>query len=1055
MTKFAVKNPVTVLVLAAILLIAGAMSYVRLPREAFPEIKIPLIFTTVIYPGASPEDMEKLVAEKIEDKLEGLDGLKKVTSTSGEGYTTLQVEFNADVAVETALRRVKDKVDEARPELPTDVEEPVVQELNFSNIPVLVLSLSADYEGERLDEVAEELKDRLAAMPGVLESKITGKREREIAIDADPSKLRQYGISLNDLVAAVQTQHRNIPGGTLLAGGNRFSIKLTGEVQSPDKFGDLVVRADGATLVRLRDVAKVSFQYSRDQSTIFRLNGRNSLAVTVTKRVGANILDLVDDAKKVVEESRSTWPRGTTVDYTMDQSTEIRHTVNELQNHIILGVILVVGLLSFFLGMRNSFFISTAIPFSMMIGFLVLEVMGVTLNMIVLFSLIIALGMLVDDGIVVVENIYRHLQMGKDRVTAAIDGTKEVAIPVTTATVTTVVAFLPIIFMPGIMGQFMKYLPITVMVTLTGSLFVAFVFNPVFASLFMNAKESGMNEHGGERFDKFRQWYKRRLNRAVDHPLLVAAFCFFFVISGIVAYGILGPGVVFFPNAEPKVVAVEVTGPLGVDIATTDEALQKIEAKLFAMPKEQADVESFSAVTGFGKVAMGGDLQPESHRAYVDLSFTDYDKRKVSSWQTMKWMQDNVPQILPGWRVAVKKQEDGPPQGYPVSFELSGEEFSELGRMTDSVQARLARVPGLVNINSDYEPVRPELSIEVDRDQAQQLGVSTSEVAMAVRGAIQGFEAGKFRVGKDEHNIMVRLDPETRETFTGIDRISIPHQGSQIPLTSVARVNQQANLASIRHLNGKRTIQVWAELQPGTKDESKPKAAALKAVEGLKLQPGYTLGTGSSNRDQEESASFLIMAFFIAVALVVITMVAQFNSISQPLMVFAGILLSLGGVFWGFTLMNRVFFTEVTFSIMMTGIGIIALAGVVAKNGIVLIDFINHLRKQGVPLREAVIEGGAARLRPVMLTAVTAMIALVPMATGKGFDFTHFKFVWKSESSLWWTPMAWALFWGLFFNTVLTLVAVPSFYYAWERFKEKLAKRWEARAQAKSGARAA
>jgi multidrug efflux pump len=1042
MTKFAVKNPVTVLVLAFILIVAGLKSYLALPRESFPEIKIPLIFATVIYPGASPEDMESLVAEKIEDKLEGLDGLKKITSTSGEGYTSISVEFNTNVGVETALRRVKDKVDEARPELPADVEEPIVQELNFSSIPVLVVSMSSDYEGERMDEVAEELKDRLAAIPGVLEAKVTGKQVREIAIDADPAKLRQYGLSLNDLVTAVQTQHRNIPGGTLIAGGNRFSIKLTGEVQSPERFGDLVVRAQGANLVRLRDVAKVDFAYSRDRSTYFRLNGRNSLAITISKRVGANILDVVDEAKRVVEQNRSTWPRGTQVDYTMDQSTDIRHTVNELQNHIILGVILVVVLLSFFLGIRNSLFISTAIPFSMAIGMLVLEVAGVTLNMVVLFSLIIALGMLVDDGIVVVENIYRHVQMGKWRAQAAIDGTREVALPVTTATVTTVVAFLPIIFMPGIMGQFMKYLPITVMVTLTGSLFVAFVFNPVFASLFMSKNESGMSEHGGERFDHFRQWYKRRLDRVVNHPILVALFCFFFVISGIVVYGMVGPGVVFFPNAEPKVVAVEITGPLGVDLATTDEAMQKIEAKLFAMPADQGDVESYSAVTGMGVPLMGSDPRPESHKAYVNLAFRDYDKRKVTSWTTMKWMQDSIAQVLPGWKLAVKKQEDGPPQGFPVNFEISGGDFAVLGALADSVERRLARVEGLVNINSDYEPVRPELTVTVDREQAQQLGLSSSDVAMAVRGAIQGFEAGKFRVGKEEHDIMVRLNPETREAFTGIDRITIPQQGNLIPLSSVARVEQRASLASIHRLDNRRTVQVWAELTPGTRDESKPKGAALKAVESLQLPPGYRLQTGSANRDQEEATSFLGMALLIALALVVLTMVAQFNSVAQPIMVFGGILLSFGGVFWGLVIMNRVLFTEVTFSIIMTGIGIVALAGVVAKNGIVLIDFINHLRREGVPLREAVVEGGATRLRPVLLTAVTAMIALVPMATGKGFDFTHFEFVWKSESSLWWAPMAWALFWGLLFNTVLTLFAVPTFYYAWERTKASLARRF-------------
>ncbi|HAO99053.1 MAG TPA: AcrB/AcrD/AcrF family protein, partial [Fibrobacteres bacterium] len=463
-----------------------------------------------------------------------------------------------------------------------------------------------------------------------------------------------------------------------------------------------------------------------------------------------------------------------------------------------------------------------------------------------------------------------------------------------------------------------------------------------------------------------------------------------------------------------------------------DSALKVVEKRLFEIPKDSSDIENFSAVVGFNKIDMGGgDRRPESHYGYVDISFVDYDHRKVDSWKSMQWMQNHVPQVLPGWKVAIKKQQDGPPQGYPVSFEVSGENFDRLADIADTVKARLATVPGLVNINWDYDPVRPELSVEVDREQAQRFGVSTSDVAMAVRGAIHGYEAGKFRVGKDEDDVMVRLNPATREEFSGVNQITIPHEGAQIPLTSVARVTQKASLASIRRLDGKRTIQVWAELSPGTKDESKPKSAALAAVKDMVLPPGYTLETGSSNKDQEESQAFLIRAFFIAVALVVLTMVAQFNSLAQPFLVFISILLSLGGVFWG------LLFMHVQFSILMTGIGIIALAGVVSKNGIVLIDFINHLRRSGMPLRESVIEGGATRLRPVLLTAVTAMIGLVPMATGKGFDFFHLHPIMKSESSLWWTPMAWAIFWGLFFNTVLTLVVVPTLYYAWERIKAR------------------
>lgn len=1036
MTKFAVKNPVSVLVLAVILIVAGFSAYRRMPRESFPEVKTPLIFVTVVYPGASPEDMEKLVTEKIEDKLEGVDGLKKVTSTSGDGYSSLQVEFNPDVEVEAALRRVKDKVDEAKPDFPPDAKEPAISELNLSNIPIFVISLSSDYENERLEQIAQDLKDRITNIPGVLEASLTGKQVKEVAIDADPARLRQYGLVLNDLVRAVQTQHRNIPGGTLIAGGNRFSIQLTGEVGSPEEFGDLIVRAQGNSLVRMRDVARVSFQYARDRSTIFRLNGKNSLAISVTKRTGANIVQLVEEVKRVVAGMRPGWPRGTEADYTFDQSVNIRRMVDELQDHILLGILLVIGVLSFFLGVRNSIFISTAIPLSMMMGALVLSSMGITLNMVVLLSSVIALGMLVDDGIVVVENIYRHLQMGKDRVTATIDGTKEVMIPVTTATITTVAAFMPIVFMPGIMGQIMKYLPITVSVMLVGSLFVAFIFNPVFASLFMTGGNKRMEEHEGDRFEPFRNLYRSLLRRLVDHPLLVLLACFIFVIGGMMAYGKLGTGVVFFPITEPKVVAAEITGPLGIDIRSTDSALKVIEHRLFQMPKTSADVESFSAVTGFKKSDYSlGDRRPESHYGYVDVSFVDYNLRRVNSWKAMQWMQDSVPGVLPGWKVAIKKQQQGPSQGYPVTFEISGDRFDRLVEIAEQVKARLALVPGLVNVNWDYDPARPELAVDVDREQAQRLGVSTSEVAMAVRGAIHGYEAGKFRVGKDEDDVMVRFNPETRESFSGVDQIMVQHEAVRVPLTSVARVTQRAGLASIRHLDSKRTIQVWAELTPGTRDESKPKAAALAAVKNVFLPPGYVLETGSSNRDQDESKAFLVRTFFIAVALVVLIMVAQFNSIAQPFLVFISILLSLGGVFWG------LLFMHVTFSIMTTGIGIIALAGVVAKNGIVLIDFINRLRRSGTPLREAVIEGGTTRLRPVLLTAITAMIGMVPMATGMGFDFFHFELITKSESSLWWKPMAWAIFWGLFFNTLLTLVVVPTLYYAWERLKMRLSKR--------------
>jgi multidrug efflux pump len=1032
MTKFAVKNPVTVIVLAIILLIAGSMSFKSMPLESFPEVKIPLIFISVAYPGASPEDMEKLVTDKIEDKLQGLDGMKKSTSQSMESVSLIQVEFNADVPVETALRRVKDKVDEAKPDIPDDAKEPVVTELNFSNMPIFVISMSGDYESERLDRLADDLKDRLKALPGVLTADLTGKQTKEVAIDADPFRMRQYGVSLDDLMKTIQGNHRNIPGGTLVAGGNRFSIQLTGELTNPDDFADLIVRGNRSSLVRVRDVANVHFGYARDRSTVFRLHGKNSVAISLTKRPGSNIVELVDQAKAIVEELRPAWPAGTDVKYTLDQSIAIRRMFHELINHILTGVLLVFIVLTFFLGARNSFFISTAIPFSMMMGFLVLDYSGITLNMVVLFSLVIALGMLVDDGIVVVENIYRHLTMGKNRVQAAIDGTKEVMLPVATATLTTIFAFLPLLLMPGMMGQFFKYLPITVSVTLAGSLFVAFVFNPVFASLFM--VKSPKLEEGGERWEKVKSRYARSLDGIIGHPWLTFVFCVVFFVGGVMVYGATHLGVLFFPKIDPLVAAVGVTGPLGIDISETDSALKVVERKLFTIPADSADIDAFSGVVGFGPPDNnGGDRQPESHKAYVDVAFKDYSERNVSSWLSMEWMERNMKDILPGWKVTVKEQQQGPPQGHPVAFEVVGEDFKLLSQLASDLKAKIGTIPNVVNPDWDYDPVRPELRVDIDREQAKALGVTTADVALAVRGSIHGIEAAKFRVGKDEYDVMVRLDPKTRENFQGLDQITVPHEGAQVPLTSMVRITQGASLAKISHVEGNRTIQVWGDLAPGVQDESKAKASAAQIAAALNktAPPGYRIQAGSSNREQDDTTRFLFKAFFMAVSLVFLIVVMQFNSVLQPFLVLIGVLLAIGGVYWGLAIM------QVPFAIMMTGIGIIALAGVVAKNGIVLIDFINHLRRHGHPLRQAVVEGGATRLRPVLLTAVTAMLGLLPMATGWGLDFVHFGFETKSESALWWKPMAWAIFWGLAFNTLLTLVVVPTFYYSWEKIKEK------------------
>ncbi len=1050
MTKFALKNPLSVIVLAFILFVTGLMSFLGMRKEAFPEIKIPYIFVTTVYPGANPPEIENLITQKIEDKLEGIDGVKKLTSSSNESYSNIFLEFDPNINIEDALRRVKDKVDQVKGDLPADAEDPITQELNFSSIPIVNIALYADYDIERLESLADNLKDRMAKIPGVLESNVSGKQEKEIAIDADPALLKQYGVTLNDILQTVQAQHRNIPGGTMKTSGFRFSIKVTGELSGPDEFNELIIRANGQRMTRIKDVAKVSFTYSRDRQSISRTNGKPSLTLTVAKRTGEDIIRIAEEVRKALDEDRAKWPEGTHYQITYDMSRGIKHMVNELQNHVLMGIVLVLLVLSFFLGARNSVFISTAIPFSMAIGFIFLSFMGVTLNMVVLFSLVLALGMLVDDGIVVVENIFRHLQMGKNRWQASLDGTREVAIPVLTATMTTVGAFAPIYFMPGIMGEFMKYLPLTVGITLSGSLFVAFVFNPVFSSLTMNAGDMRKMENGKGLFERFKDLYRAFLKRVLNHPWIITLFCILFIISGIMMYGSFGPGVVFFPNTEPEVTSVEIEGPLSQDIAFTDSTIKFPERSVLNIPDSIGSIKNITTIVGSGKSEHFSGGQSESNKGYIDVVFKDFEDRDISSFRTMAWLEKSIKHFTPGWKIRVVKQQDGPPTGKPIEYEISGQDYNQLSWMADSLKRMFEKIPGVTNVNHDYDPVRPEIRIDIDREQAKRLGFTTIDVASAVRNSIYGAEAAKYRVGKDEYKIMVRLTPEIREDINGLNQIVVSGDGKEAPLPSLALVSQSANIASIRHVDGKRTVQVWGELAPGQKDESKPKAIAQELVKKINPPIGYSIIPGSGNRDQLESQQFIFTAFFIALSLVFLIMVFQFNSLFQPFLILIGIMISVGGVFWGLLIINKLNafinfvsggaaeLQDVTFSIMFTGVGITALAGVVAKNGIVLIDFMNKLRKDGRDLQDAVIDGGSTRLRPVLLTAITAMIGLLPLATGVGFDFVHFKIVLRSETTMMWAPMAWAIFWGLLFNTVLVLIVTPTYYYTWEKWRAKI-----------------
>jgi len=502
-----------------------------------------------------------------------------------------------------------------------------------------------------------------------------------------------------------------------------------------------------------------------------------------------------------------------------------------------------------------------------------------------------------------------------------------------------------------------------------------------------------------------------------------------FLLSGIASYLVFGKGMVFFPAADPQVVQAEIEGPLGIDLTQTQAALTTLESVLLNPPSSKADVKNVQLVAGKGVSNMIVQLQPESHKGYINMTFADFEDRKVSSWVSKAWMEDTLPGLLPGWKVKIQKMEDGPPQGKPIHFEITGEDYHELSKISVDLVNRLQKITSLTNVSSDYMPASPEVAISLNREQAMRLGIPVMSAALAVRHAVHGAEATKFRLDDEEYNVMVRLDTNYRENLQALSTIRIPHEGSYVPLGSIASLQQSASLASINHVDGNRTIQVTADVANAQGDQTIPKKLAQEQANKIQLLPGYQILKGSSNREQEESEVFIVQAFLVSMALVFLAMVFQFNSVFQPFLVIAGIVTSLGGVFFGLLMVGQ------TFSVIMSGVGVISLAGVVAKNGIVLIDFINQLRKEGHPLEYSVIEGSKTRIRPVFLTAITAVLGLFPMATGWGFDFHNMEWVTKSETSQFWAPLAWAVLWGLVFNTILTLIAVPTFYYTWERLR--------------------
>jgi len=1068
-SDMAIKNRTSVLVLALIILGIGIYSYKALPRESEPDITIPFVFVSTDYRGVSATDIETSITIKIEKKLKGLDKVKNISSVSSQGLSQINIEFLPGTDIDEVLTKVKDKVDEAKNDLPSDLEnDPSVFEVNISEMPIVVYSLAGTSGPRVLKEIADDLKDDIEAVPGVLEVDVTGGQEREIRIEVDPDKLAYYRIPITSLQQAVVSENQNTSGGAITLGDGRYQLKVPGEFETPEEILALVVATHSGNPIYLKDVATV-VDGIKEESSRSRLNGVDAVNISVKKRVGENIIFISDKVDLIIAEAEKTFPKNTSITKLMNKSKDIRMMVADLENNIISGLILVVAVLFVALGFRNALLVGAAIPFSMFLSFTILQAMGYTLNMIVLFSLTLALGMLVDNAIVIIENTYRYMQQGVPRVEAAMKATSEVAWPVIGSTLTTLAAFFPMIFWPGIMGEFMKYLPITLIVTLCSSLFVAMIINPALCAFFMKVKTKINGdtltakeiEDQGEKPIEIKgivlKLYIKLLNSALNHKITVLVGSFVVLILLIQIWflkiGIEKP-LEFFPSIDPISVYVNIDPPEGADLNYIDRIVKKVEiaitgnqtldykTALKPQEHENSDGTKFLAPSNINNIEhiytrvvqnSSGSVFDSNLPNHIGIQFIAFENRKSPTKDDLEELRNRVKNIA-GVKITVDQQQEGPPTGPPVNIEISGTNFEVLGKIAEKLGKIVENIPHVKDVRNDYQGGLPSVQVKIDRQKTALFGLTTSAIGNALKTAYNGLDVSTYYEGDEDYDIVVKLAESDRQVADVLHKLLIPTpKGEMVPLTTLASIEYAGTIGNIVRKNHERVVTVKANVDESKTTGPIARMQAQELLKEMKLPAGYKYKFTGEDESQKESEEFLSRAFLIAVFLIFLILVTLFNSIIQPVIILTSVVLSLGGAFLGLAVINS------PFGVIMTGVGIISLAGVVVNNAIVLIDYTNKLRNNGMGIREAVVAAGATRLRPVILTAVTTILGLLPMVTGISYDFHVMALSLSSESSQYWRTMAIVVIFGLMIATILTLVVVPTLYALIENSKLKMA----------------
>lgn len=1131
-SSWAIDNRVTVYIFTLLIVVTGLIAYITMPREDFPEIIENKIYVSSVFPGNSAEDVEKLIIKPLEKEFKNISGIEKITASSFQDYGMIIVEFGDKVGIEEAKTKIKDKVDIVKadtdwPNLDNGSKvEPSVFELNISEeVPILNINLKGNYTTQQLKKYGELLQDDIEEIAEVKKVDILGVDDKEVEIAVDIFKMTAAQVSFDDIQNAVKYENMTLSGGNLISQGSRNNIRIVGEIKDPKELENVIVKSFGGS-VYLKDIAKVSFK-EKEKTTYAREKGKEVVMLNVKKRSGQNMISAIEQVKERIKLAQENYlPKDLKIDLTNDQSSRVEHQVDELSNHIIFGIVLVMIVLMFTMGLRNSLFVGAAIPLSMLMAFTILSAFGMTLNTMVLFGLVMGLGMLVDDGIVVVDNVFANMKKGMPRVQASKIGIGEIAWPVISSTATTLMAFLPFALWPGTMGKFMIYFPLTLSVTLGASLFVAMIVNAAMTGGSMDIEDRNVTNRSakmysiifgiiGVIFVILGNVYDSKLGRGIGHLAIIAlglmwlykwklyqwtqdfqhdffprmeekykAFLAkiltgknaWIALGSIIAMlflsfillGIFPRKVLFFPDNIPNQAIVYIEYPQGTDIEKTNKATLFVEKQVINILSKYIDEknpdENYLAESIVSQVGVGagnpnvdaGSASETPFKGKVTVNFSEFKfRRGVNTSDVLEEIRSKVKGIA-GAIVTVEKDSNGPPAGYPISIQLTGSDYDLMLVEADKLMAFInsKNIPGIEKLSVDVNKQSPELEVIVDRVNAGSTGVSTGQLGFNLRRSVYGQEISTYKEGDDDYNIVVRMQEDQRKNENILFNQSLTFRNQnngqmmQVPISAVSKTEKTYTYNQIKRKGYKRIMTIYSNVLTGYNGDEITKQIATE-LKGYNLPKGITYSFSGVQEEQGKNQSFLMYALFLAMAGITIIIVLQFNSVSKTIVILFTVLLSFSGVFYGYVIANM------DFVILMTMMGIISLAGIVVKNGIVLMDFFVLLLDQKVrekeveshddlnldEIKEVIIESGKSRLRPVLLTALTAVLGLIPLAIGLNFDFFGLvtdlnpHLYMGGDNVIFWGPLAWTIIFGLTYATILTLVMVPVMFFLVKRTK--------------------